>query len=96
MSFEWNEEKNRENQKKHGVSFEEAKRIFDGPVFIRDDDRYDYGEERQVSLGMAGDLAILVVAHTDRNGKTRIISARKATKAERKIYHERLKEIIAE
>jgi hypothetical protein len=74
------------------VSFEEARKIFDGPVLTREDDREDYGEERFLSLGMIGVPVVVMVAHTDRADVIRIISARKATKTEQRIYHEKLKE----
>ncbi len=92
--YEWDEGKNRINKKKHGISFEEAKKIFDGPVLTREDDREDYGEERFLSMGLVGSHVVIVVAHTDRAGVTRIISARKATRTEQRTYHEKLKEII--
>ncbi|MBM3241738.1 BrnT family toxin [Candidatus Poribacteria bacterium] len=78
MEFEWDENKNRENIKKHGISFEEATTIFERPVWTRINDRYNYGEIREVSIGDIGNFVIVVVAHTERNNKTRIISARKA------------------
>ena len=51
MEFEWDENKNLSNQKKHGLSFFEAKEIFDGPVFTVTDTRQTYGEIRQISIG---------------------------------------------
>jgi uncharacterized DUF497 family protein len=92
--FSWDEDKNRLNQKKHGISFEEAKTIFDGPVYTKIDDREDYGEERLLTLGMMGNLAVIVVAHTERDGSIRIISARKATNTEQRIYHEKIHQEI--
>ena len=90
MEFEWDENKNRENIKKHGISFEEATAIFERPIWTRVDDRHDYGEVREVSIGDIGNFVIVVVAHTERNNKTRIISARKATPKERRRYYEYL------
>lgn len=84
--FEWDEEKNRQNIANHGISFEMAKRIFEGPVFTREDDLLDYGEIREISIGMVDGMAILVVVHTDRNERIRLISARPATSRERKRY----------
>ena len=90
MAFEWNEGKNRANVAKHGIGFETARRIFDGPVLSRlDDGDYD-GEIREVSVGSAGADLIVVVVHTDRDGTTRIMSARRATRAERKRYHDEI------
>ena len=87
MSFEWDEAKNAENYRKHGIRFDEAREIFSGPILTWVDDRFEVGEVREVSLGMLGACVVLYVAHTDRNGVTRIISARKATKMERRRYH---------
>ena len=80
--FEWDEEKDRANRTKHGVSFEEAKAIFDGPVFTAPDERQDYGEERFISTGELGALVVVVVVHTSRSGRIRLISARKANRGE--------------
>ncbi len=88
--YEWDPQKARANIAKHGVSFEVAIRIFEGPVLTRDDDSYDYLELREISIGMVGGAAILVVVHTDRFGSTRIISARPATRSERVRYETEL------
>ncbi len=84
MLFEWDE--NKANQRKHGISFEEAALIFKGEVLTRIDDREDYGEEREISTGLIGAHVIVVVVHTDRQNVTRIISARLANRLERKAY----------
>jgi uncharacterized protein len=91
MRFEWDEAKNKANISKHGISFERASLIFRGPVFSVVDDREDYGEWREISIGMADGFAVLTVAHTDRNGIVRIISARPATRRERARYEEALR-----
>ena len=80
--FEWDEEKDRANRAKHSIDFEEAKVIFDGPVLTAADEREDYGEERFISTGQLGTLVVVVV-HTSRSGRIRLISARMA-KPERK------------
>ena len=87
MQFEWDEEKNLANIGKHGISFEQAQQIFDGPTLDREDDRTDYGEKRTTSLGLLGRIVLLSVTHTDREGRMRIISARPASRKERAIYH---------
>lgn len=89
--FEWDDDKNASNIAKHGLSFEKAAQIFDGPVITSIDDRIDYGEVRHISIGSIGSVVIIVVAHTDRNGKIRIISARPAKKRERERYAEALR-----
>lgn len=88
MEFDWDPEKDKANLEKHGIGFEEALNIFDGPVITRVDDRRDYGESRSISLGALSPEAVLVVVHTQRAGKTRLISARKANRQERTIYHD--------
>ncbi|RMB08195.1 BrnT family toxin [Eilatimonas milleporae] len=89
--FEWDEKKNRANVEKHGVGFKTASRIFEGPVLSAIDDRTDYGEVREISIGAIDGIVVLVVVHTDRDGKTRIISARRANRAERQRYDEALR-----
>lgn len=91
MDFEWDEEKNAQNIRKHGIDFERAKAIFRGPVLTMPDDREDYGELREISIGLVGGVAVIVVVHTDRDGVCRIISARPAQKHERKLYGEALR-----
>ncbi|MEH1870673.1 BrnT family toxin [Nostoc sp.] len=90
MKFEWDKNKNQQNIQKHGISFEEATEIFDGVVFTSIDERYDYEEIREISIGSIQGVVIITVAHTDRNGKIRLISARKATPKERRTYYEYL------
>jgi uncharacterized protein len=84
--FEWDEAKNRENLRKHGISFGRAVEIFNGPILSIPDDRYDYGEERVMTFGMTGILVILAVVHTHRDNVTRIISARRADKDEQREF----------
>lgn len=88
MEFEWDEDKNRTNIKKHGISFESAKEIFSEPYLERLDNRQDYGEERWVILGKLNVVCVVLV-YTDRVLKTRIISIRKANREETKIYRNR-------
>ena len=91
MNFEWDEIKNRINQEKHGVSFDEAKEIFDDPLHISKlDHRFNYFEERWITLGETQKEKLLVVANlffSDEGEEIiRIISARKANSNERRIY----------
>ena len=87
MGFEWDEEKNRLNVEKHGVSFEEAVNVFDDVHLSRPDTREEYGEVRVITIGMIAGTVVAVVVHTDRAEAIRIISARKANKRERSDYH---------
>ena len=87
--FDWDENKNRINQKKHGVSFEEASTVFfDEEALVRDDPDHSEDEDRFVILGISSNARLLVVCHCYRESDTviRIISARKATTTECKQY----------
>jgi len=85
--FEWDDEKAKSNLKKHGVSFEEATTIFNDPkIATISDPDHSKDEERFVSLGKSFIQRLLSVIHTERSERTRLISARKATKTERKTY----------
>ncbi len=72
----------------HGISFQQAKTIFNDKFLPRQDDRFDYGEIREISLGLIEGTTVILVVHTHRKEKIRIISARKANKQEREIYYE--------
>ncbi len=87
MEFEWDEGKRRSNLQKHGVDFIRACRIFEGDVVEFEDTRYDYGEDRFIAIGETEGL-LLTVVYADRHPVSRLISARKATQDERKIYDE--------
>jgi uncharacterized protein len=83
--FEWDDEKARSNLKKHGVSFDEAATIFNDPrIATISDPDHSEDEERYVSIGMSVIMRLLSVIHTFRKERIRLISARKATNAERK------------
>ena len=89
IKFEWNPAKATANIKKHGVSFEEAKSVFYDELALQfyDDDNSE-SEDRFLMLGLSRDSRVLIVCHCERDsGNTvRIISARKATRNERKFY----------
>ena len=91
VEFEWNDNKNFLNQKKHGVSFEEAVSVFHDEFAVQFyDDEHSYLEEdRFLLLGMSNKAKILMICHCEKESgnKLRIISARKATKNETKFYH---------
>ena len=93
LRFEWDETKSRENLRKHRVSFEEAETVFydERGVLIDDDDAGS--EERLVLIGLSARLRVLVVCHTyrRRDQVIRLISARKANRAERSDYERRWK-----
>jgi uncharacterized protein len=86
MEFEWDPAKDERNFAKHGIRFDEALMIFDGPVLTSKDDRIDYGENREISIGEIDGVITVVVVHTARSGRIRLISARLANRRERKLY----------
>jgi uncharacterized protein len=89
LRFEWNAVKAAENLAKHKVSFEEAAGIFGDPLSVTlKDEGHSIREQRFVTIGLSGVGRHLVVVHTDRGERIRIISARIATKRERKQYEE--------
>ena len=93
LQFEWDERKDGENQRKHGVTFEEARTVFfdDHGILIADPDHSD-DEERFILIGISSVLRNLVVCHCYRGGDViRIISARKANRTERDQYQQRWK-----
>jgi uncharacterized DUF497 family protein len=89
VKFEWDEAKNRENIRKHGLDFADAWEIFDAPVLTNLDAREDYGEDRRVGLGLLKNF-IVVVTYTEREDVIRLISLRKALKHERTGFEEAL------
>jgi len=87
LLFEWDPQKAQINQEKHGVSFDEASTTFEDPLSLTiDDPLHSRDEERLVHIGLSYKNRILIVVHTERGDNIRIISARKATKRERKYY----------
>ena len=89
MRFEWDEKKAARNVVKHGISFEEAVTVFGDPLSDTfPDPDHSHQEQRFIIIGSAESGKILVVAHTDKGGTVRIISARDATSGERKSYEE--------
>jgi uncharacterized DUF497 family protein len=86
VKSEWDEAKNRSNVTKHRIHFETAVLVFEDPHAVSHLDRVVDGEERWQTIGMVGGLIILLVVHTMDDEVIRIISARKATPRERRIY----------
>jgi len=91
LHFEWDENKNISNQKKHGVSFDEAKSVFaDSLGRLISDPDHSEDEDRFILMGVSSQLRLLIVCHCERHPNAiRIISARKAEKSERKQYEEK-------
>lgn len=86
MRYSWDEDKNRRNIALHGIGFEDAKRIFEGPTFERVDDRFDYGEIKVYAIGLVNGLEITAVYSDRDNDERRIISAWRAEPHERRAY----------
>jgi len=86
--FDWDGPKAAENQAKHGISFEEASTVFGDSlaVTVHDEEHSDPGDERSITIGQSIAGTLIVVVHQEREGKIRIISARKATRRERQDY----------
>jgi uncharacterized DUF497 family protein len=81
MRFSWDEKKRRSNLKNHGLDFVDAPRVFEGPTFTFEDDRFAYGERRFVTLGFLADIAVSIV-HLETSTRIHVISFRKATRHE--------------
>jgi uncharacterized protein len=83
MQFEWNEAKNLENIRKHEIDFADVSEMFESPMLIEPDDRFDYGEDRWIGIGFLGN-GVAVVVWTERSDDViRVISARRANRYER-------------
>lgn len=85
----WDDNKRRTNLKKHGLDFTSAAQVFSGPTFTIPDNRFDYNEERYVTMGLL-DMDVVVIAHTESEDGIRVISMRKGTPNEQKIFFENL------
>ena len=90
MEFEWDDDKAAANERKHGVSFEVAEKVWADPAHLILFDRHEHGEERWHAIGLVRGVVILTVIHAyprgDNDGPVRVIGARAATPAERKRY----------
>jgi uncharacterized DUF497 family protein len=89
MRFSWTEAKRQLNLQQHGLDFVDAARVFDGPTYTYEDDRFDYSEQRFVTLGLLEEVVVSIV-HTETPRLIRIISFRKATKHEQTIFFKNL------
>ena len=89
MQFEWDAAKDQQNQSKHGVSFDEASTVFGDPFAVTIDDPDHSSEEyRLLTTGYSNQQRLIIVAHTDRDERIRIVSARDVAAAERQVYEE--------
>ncbi|MEH2197194.1 BrnT family toxin [Nostoc sp.] len=89
MEFEWDKSKATANLTKHGVSFEEAKTVFDNVLaVIFDDQAHSVGEKREIIIGHSRNNRLLLISFTERSNAIRIISARLATRREHEDYEQ--------
>lgn len=91
MRFSWDERKRRLNLKDHGLDFVDAPRIFQGPTFTFEDDRFAYDEQRFVTLGFLAGMVVSMV-HTESSSRIHVISFRKATRNEEAILFKNLQD----
>ena len=90
MNYVWDRRKNRENVTRHGIAFEDATGIFDGPTLERVDDRFDYGETRVYAIGVVNGFEITLIYTDVAEAERRIISAWRAERNERTAYWQSL------
>jgi len=89
LQFEWDPDKARSNQRKHQVTFEEAATVFADVLGVTvSDPDHSMSEERYITVGLSQRHRLLMVAHTERGGRIRIISARELTTAEKRDYEQ--------
>jgi uncharacterized DUF497 family protein len=91
MEFTWSETKRATNLRAHGLDFVDAPRVFEGATYTFEDDRFSYGEQRFVTLGLLAGIPVSVV-HTESEHEIRVISFRKATKREAQIYFDAIQD----
>ena len=96
MNHEWDEAKRKENIRKHGFDFADAWEIFNAPMVINLDKRFDYGEDRWIGIGFLGDRVVAVVFTESDDATTRIISLRKAIKHERTKLEQKIRNRLGE
>jgi len=86
MNYSWDREKNRRNVARHGIAFEDAVKIFEGPTLERADDRFEYGEIRVYAIGVVNGFEVTVIYTDVSRTERRIISAWRAERYEREAY----------
>jgi uncharacterized protein len=86
MRYTWDRAKNRRNIRLHGIAFEDAMRIFEGPTLEKLDDRFDYGEGRIYAIGLVNGLKVTVIYADTENDERRIISAWPSEPREKRQY----------
>lgn len=92
MEFEWDEDKNWQNIRKHGMDFDDAWEVFEGPLVVELDTRTDYGEDRWIVIGLLGSRTVVVTFTLQGAQTIRIISLRKASRHECKKFEEEVED----
>jgi uncharacterized protein len=92
VRFEWDDEKNRDNIRKHGLAFADAWEIFGAPMLVALDDRKEYSEDRWIGIGLLRSRVVVVVYTEPEPNTIRIISLRKALNYERQRYEQTLRD----
>jgi uncharacterized DUF497 family protein len=88
MQFSWDEAKRQANLCKHGLDFVDASSVFEGATFTFEDDRFDNGEQRYITLGLLRGR-VVIIAHTEHHNEIRMISMREGIKREQMLYFRR-------
>jgi uncharacterized protein len=91
MQFAWSERKRSINLRGHGLDFVDAARVFEGLTFTYEDDRFEYTEQRFITLGLLAGVPVSI-AHTESEDEIRVISFRKATSREAKRYFDEIQD----
>lgn len=91
MRFVWSERKRSVNLKEHGLDFVDVQVVFEGLTYTYEDDRFAYGEERLITLGLLAGMPVSI-AHTETHDEIRVISFRKATAREAKAFFNEVKD----
>lgn len=89
MHFIWDENKRQSNLAKHGLDFAYAHKVFNGAIVLFEDNRFCYGEQRMVAVGLL-DITVVIVVHVDDDDTIKIISMRRANNNEQKLYYANL------
>ena len=89
MRFTWKEPKRNSNLKTHGLDFRDGAKVFEGPTFTFEDDRFDYSEQRFVTLGLLNGIPVSIV-HTEAAEHIHVISFRKAKKNEQILFFQNI------
>lgn len=91
MQYTWDPKKNTENVRRHGIAFQDAQRIFDGPTVERHDDRFEYGEIRIYAIGLVNGIEITVIYTDLDHDVRRLISAWRAEPHEKRYFWKHIK-----